>query len=53
MIPGALGREETAFNDEALWTGGPYNPNNPEGPVKEYAIRLGIRGAPPPIRSYP
>jgi alpha-L-fucosidase 2 len=32
MIPGALGHEVIAFNDETLWTGGPYNPNNPEGP---------------------
>ena len=31
MIPGSLGHEVVAFNDETLWTGGPYNPNNPEG----------------------
>jgi alpha-L-fucosidase 2 len=33
MIPGAVGREVIAFNDETLWTGGPYNPNNPKGPA--------------------
>ncbi|MDR1879615.1 MAG: glycoside hydrolase N-terminal domain-containing protein [Tannerellaceae bacterium] len=32
MIPGSVGQEVIAFNDETLWTGGPYNPNNPEGP---------------------
>jgi alpha-L-fucosidase 2 len=32
MIPGAVGEEVIAFNDETLWTGGPYNPNNPQGP---------------------
>ncbi|MDR1497304.1 MAG: glycoside hydrolase family 95 protein, partial [Puniceicoccales bacterium] len=32
MIPGALGHEVIAFNDETLWTGGPYNPNPPDGP---------------------
>jgi alpha-L-fucosidase 2 len=31
MIPGAIEDEVIAFNDETLWTGGPYNPNNPEG----------------------
>ena len=33
MIPGALGHEVIAFNDETLWTGGPYNPN-PSGGVE-------------------
>jgi alpha-L-fucosidase 2 len=32
MIPGSVEHEVVAFNDETLWTGGPYNPNNPEGP---------------------
>lgn len=32
MIPGSVGHEVIAFNDETLWTGGPYNPNNPQGP---------------------
>jgi alpha-L-fucosidase 2 len=32
MIPGAVEQEVIAFNDETLWTGGPYNPNNPDGP---------------------
>ncbi|MDR3194040.1 MAG: glycoside hydrolase family 95 protein, partial [Tannerella sp.] len=43
MIPGAIADEVIAFNDETLWTGGPYNPNNPEGPkalakIREYAF---------------
>jgi alpha-L-fucosidase 2 len=43
MIPGAVGHEVIAFNDETLWTGGPYNPNNSEGPevlkrIREYAF---------------
>ncbi|MDR1130618.1 MAG: glycoside hydrolase N-terminal domain-containing protein, partial [Prevotellaceae bacterium] len=32
MIPGSVDKEVIAFNDETLWTGGPYNPNNPQGP---------------------
>ena len=43
MIPGSVGHEVIAFNDETLWTGGPYNPNNPEGPeilkkIREHAF---------------
>ncbi|MDR0537357.1 MAG: glycoside hydrolase family 95 protein [Tannerellaceae bacterium] len=43
MVPGAIGHESLAFNDETLWTGGPYNSNNPNGPevlkkVREYAF---------------
>jgi alpha-L-fucosidase 2 len=43
MIPGAVDLDVIAFNDETLWTGGPYNPNNPEGPeilkkVREYVF---------------
>jgi alpha-L-fucosidase 2 len=43
MIPGAVDLDVIAFNDETLWTGGPYNPNNPEGPkilekIREYAL---------------
>ena len=43
MIPGSVGHEVIAFNDETLWTGGPYNPNNPDGPaivekIREYAF---------------
>jgi alpha-L-fucosidase 2 len=26
------GEEDIVFNDETLWSGGPYNPNNPNGP---------------------
>ena len=32
MVPGMISDEVIAFNDETLWTGGPYNPNNPDGP---------------------
>jgi alpha-L-fucosidase 2 len=39
MIPGAVDNEVIAFNDETLWTGGPYNPNNPQGPETLKRIR--------------
>jgi alpha-L-fucosidase 2 len=39
MIPGALGHEVIAFNDETLWTGGPYNPNPPNGPETLKKVR--------------
>ncbi|KAA6300842.1 MAG: hypothetical protein EZS26_003007 [Candidatus Ordinivivax streblomastigis] len=39
MIPGATDLEVIPFNDETLWTGGPYNPNNPEGPKTLKKIR--------------
>ena len=32
MVPGKTLDEVIPFNDETLWTGGPYNPNNPDGP---------------------
>jgi alpha-L-fucosidase 2 len=32
MILGKTSDEVIPFNDETLWTGGPYNPNNPDGP---------------------
>ncbi|MDR0844529.1 MAG: glycoside hydrolase family 95 protein, partial [Tannerella sp.] len=43
MIPGSIDHEIIPFNDETLWTGGPYNPNNTEGPeilkkIREYAF---------------
>ncbi|MDR1981682.1 MAG: glycoside hydrolase family 95 protein, partial [Tannerellaceae bacterium] len=43
MIPGSIDHELIPFNDETLWTGGPYNPNNPEGPevlkkIREYVF---------------
>jgi alpha-L-fucosidase 2 len=43
MIPGSIDHEVIPFNDETLWTGGPYNPNNPDGPeilkkIREYAF---------------
>ncbi|MDR1593246.1 MAG: glycoside hydrolase N-terminal domain-containing protein [Prevotellaceae bacterium] len=39
MIPGTLGHEVIAFNDETLWTGGPYNPNPPDGPATLKKVR--------------
>ncbi|MDR2040883.1 MAG: glycoside hydrolase family 95 protein [Tannerella sp.] len=39
MIPGTPGREVIAFNDETLWTGGPYNPNPTGGPETIRKIR--------------
>jgi alpha-L-fucosidase 2 len=43
MVPGSIDQEVIPFNDETLWTGGPYNPNNPKGPevlkkIREYAF---------------
>ena len=43
MIGGRISNEIIPFNDETLWTGGPYNPNNPDGPeillkVREHAL---------------
>lgn len=32
MIAGKTAEEEIVFNDETLWSGGPYDPNNPNGP---------------------
>jgi alpha-L-fucosidase 2 len=32
MIGGKIAKEDIVFNDETLWSGGPYNPNNPNGP---------------------
>jgi len=32
MVLGKTSDEVIPFNDETLWTGGPYNPNNPDGP---------------------
>jgi alpha-L-fucosidase 2 len=39
MIPGALGHEVIAFNDETLFTGGPYNPNPANGPETLKKVR--------------
>jgi alpha-L-fucosidase 2 len=39
MIPGALEHEVIAFNDETLWTGGPYNPNPANGPETLQKVR--------------
>jgi alpha-L-fucosidase 2 len=43
MVLGKTSDEVIPFNDETLWTGGPYNPNNPDGPeivknIREYAL---------------
>ncbi|MDP4246697.1 MAG: glycoside hydrolase family 95 protein [Bacteroidota bacterium] len=32
MIGGKTGEEDIVFNDETLWSGGPYDPNNLNGP---------------------
>ncbi len=32
MVLGKIENEEIPFNEETLWSGGPYNPNNPRGP---------------------
>lgn len=50
MIPGQPLNEVIAFNDETLWTGGPYNPNNPEGTktlakIREKAFARDWQGA--------
>jgi len=43
MIPGKTSDEVIPFNDETLWTGGPYDPNNPDGPeivknIRKYVL---------------
>ncbi|MDR1140888.1 MAG: glycoside hydrolase family 95 protein, partial [Planctomycetaceae bacterium] len=43
MIPGNTDKEVIAFNDETLWTGGPYNPTPKDAPealkkLREYAL---------------
>jgi alpha-L-fucosidase 2 len=39
MVLGKISDEVISFNDETLWTGGPYNPNNPDGPEITKNIR--------------
>ncbi|MDR1290267.1 MAG: glycoside hydrolase family 95 protein, partial [Planctomycetaceae bacterium] len=39
MIPGNADKEVIAFNDETLWTGGPYNPNPPNGQATLKKVR--------------
>jgi alpha-L-fucosidase 2 len=39
MVLGKISDEVIPFNDETLWTGGPYNPNNPDGPEITKNIR--------------
>jgi alpha-L-fucosidase 2 len=43
MVSGKTSEEVIPFNDETLWTGGPYNPNNPNGPeilknIRKYVL---------------
>ena len=43
MVSGKISDEVIPFNDETLWTGGPYDPNNPDGPeivktIRKYAL---------------
>lgn len=33
MILGQISEEKVFLNEETIWSGGPYNPNNPEGPA--------------------
>jgi len=42
MVLGKTSDEVIPFNDETLWTGGPYNPNNPDGPEIVRKIRNNI-----------
>lgn len=39
MIGGKIAQEDIVFNDETLWSGGPYNPNNPNGPAVVANVR--------------
>jgi alpha-L-fucosidase 2 len=39
MIGGKISQEDIVFNDETLWSGGPYNPNNPAGPEVLATVR--------------
>ncbi|MFD0750216.1 glycoside hydrolase N-terminal domain-containing protein [Mucilaginibacter calamicampi] len=39
MVGGKIANEDIVFNDETLWTGGPYNPNNPNGPAVTANVR--------------
>ncbi len=32
MILGKTSEEQIVLNEETIWSGGPYNPNNPDGP---------------------
>lgn len=43
MIGGKIDQEDIVFNDETLWSGGPYNPNNPEGPQILEATRQYVK----------
>jgi len=44
MVLGNTSDEVIPFNDETLWTGGPYNPNNPDGPEIVKNIRKYVLG---------
>jgi alpha-L-fucosidase 2 len=50
MLPGDVGHEVIPFNDETLWTGGPYNPARSDGPqtiakIREYAFARNWKAA--------
>ena len=50
MVGGKISQEDIVFNDETLWAGGPYNPNNPNGPevvknVRKYVFAKDYEGA--------
>ena len=50
MMPGNVDHEVIPFNDETLWTGGPYNPARKDGPqtiakIREYAFARNWKAA--------
>src|SRR5580698_3121577 len=47
MILGGIKDETIPINDDSLWTGSPYDPNNPEGPkILEEVRQLLLAGKP-------
>jgi alpha-L-fucosidase 2 len=67
MIGGKISLEDIVFNDETLWSGGPYNPNNPAGPevlanvrkyvfakdhVKAYEEAMRLNSTPSSVQHY-
>ena len=67
MIGGKINQEDIVFNDETLWAGGPYNPNNPAGPevlakvrkyvfakdhVKAYEEAMKLNSTPTSVQHY-
>jgi alpha-L-fucosidase 2 len=50
IVSGSTDNEVMPFNDETLWTGGPYNPAQKDGPetikkIREYAFRRDWKAA--------